>query len=64
MPDGTSRNGTSREDWDTLTRSVNAGFLRRWHEHDPRGPALTDRPVSRPSRPPEPAQRPRQLAVR
>jgi hypothetical protein len=64
MPDGPSRNGTSREEWDALIRSVNAGFLRRWNQHDPRGPALTERPASRPSRPPKPAPRPRQLAVR
>ncbi|MBO0687638.1 MAG: hypothetical protein J2P45_31200 [Candidatus Dormibacteraeota bacterium] len=45
------RNDALRQEWDTLVRAVNAGFLRRWSLHDPRGPNLD----SRQAKPPEPA---------
>lgn len=45
------RNDALRQEWDTLVRTVNAGFLRRWSLHDPRGPNLD----SRQEKPAEPA---------
>jgi hypothetical protein len=61
MADDTALNGVRREERAMLTRSVNAGFLRRWDLHDPGGPERLGRRT--PRQPPE-SRRPKQAAVR
>jgi hypothetical protein len=70
MAKSTSLNGVRQEEWETLTHSVNAGFLRRWDLHDPGGPersgTRTSRMLRQPtqSRQPTPSRRAQQAAVR
>lgn len=33
-----------QEEWETMSRSMNAGFLRRWSLQDPRSPVVAARP--------------------
>jgi hypothetical protein len=63
MANGTSLNGVRREEWETLTRSVNAGFLRRWDLHDPGGPERSGTRTSRTLRQPTQSRRPKPAAV-
>jgi hypothetical protein len=64
MENRTSRNGVRQEEWEMLTRSVNAGFLRRWDLHDPGGPERSGTRTSRLLRQPTQSRRPKQAAVR
>jgi hypothetical protein len=70
MTNRTSLNGVRQAEWEMLSRSVNAGFLRRWDLHDPGGPersgTRTSRTLRQPaqSRQPTQSRRPQQAAVR
>ncbi|MBO0683770.1 MAG: hypothetical protein J2P45_11475 [Candidatus Dormibacteraeota bacterium] len=59
------RNDVLRQEWDTLVRTVNVGFLRRWSLHDPRGPHLDSRQekLAEPAAAPPEAAAPRGPAV-